>query len=133
MRKNSFSSLNSLKNTTLFNYKTIKSFEDACEKLNLDPNRFPDLSWVPVDFRRSIIAYHKLLIIYKAINDIWFPNYKNYFQIKYYPYIKVDQTGYSTTRIHSYIGNLCCDSSEKAEFIIEHFRAEYIDYLLLPR
>jgi hypothetical protein len=133
MKKNSFNSFAVLKNTRLFNYRTIKSYEDACKALNLDSKRLPELSKVPVDFRRSIVAYHKLLIIYKAINDIWFPNYKNYYQIKYYPWIKGDLIGYSTTRTHSYIGALCCDSAEKAEFIIEHFRAEYIDYLLLPR
>ncbi|MGA2406635.1 MAG: hypothetical protein ABSF81_07790 [Bacteroidales bacterium] len=133
MKKGNYFSLSSFRNTKIFNYKTITSFEDACEVLNLDPNKFPDLSGVPLDYRRSIIAYHKLLIIYKAINDIWTPNYKNYYQVKFYPWIKGELIGSSSTRTHSYIGNLCCDSPEKAEFIIEHFKDEYIDYLLLPR
>lgn len=120
-----------------FDYKSIKSFEDACNKLNIDP-KIPDVSGIPEEFKKPIIAGYKLMIIYKAINNEWKPNWNNRDQYKYYPWFGVLSSGFGfSTSLYFYtitdtdVGSrLCTDTSEKALYIAKQFEAEYKDYLL---
>jgi hypothetical protein len=124
--------------TKKFNYKTIKLFEDACKKLGIDPAKLPDVSGIPEEFAKPIIAAYKLMIIYKAINDGWIPDWSNYNQYKYYPWFRVLSSGFGFSgsdyfygRTFAAVGSrLCTDSSEKALYIAKQFKAEYRDYLL---
>ena len=119
-----------------FDYKQIKSFEDACNKLGIDPNHLPDVSLLPDDTKKAIIAHYKLIIIYKAINNGWVPNWKNSNQYKYYPWFYMLASGfgfsdshYSFTSSTAYVGSrLCGSSSEQALYIAKQFEAEYIDF-----
>jgi hypothetical protein len=121
-----------------FDYKTIKTFEDACKKVNVDPAKFPDLTGLPEEFTKPIIAYYKLLIIYQAINNGWKPNWGNWDEYKYYPWFEVlssgfgfSSTSYGCDCTNSTVGSrLCTDSREKALYIAEQFKAEYQDYFL---
>ena len=120
-----------------FNYKTIKTFNDACAKLSLDPAQLPDTSMIPEEFSKPIIAGYKLMIIFKAINDGWTPDWSNN-QYKYYPWYWVLSSGFgfsgsnfSSARTFTRVGShLCTDSSDKAQFIADQFIAEYQEYLL---
>jgi hypothetical protein len=128
----------SVKISAGFDYKEIKSFEDACKKINLDPAKLPDVSGIPKEFAKPIIAAYKLYIIYKAINNGWKPDWSKWNQYKYYPWFEVLSSGfgfsaslcvfdYSCTSVGS---RLCTDTSEKALYIAKQFESEYLDYLL---
>jgi hypothetical protein len=65
----------------------IKSFEDACRELGEDPANFnvgmPDE-----------IAYKKLKVITRALNEGWEPNWNNDNQYKWYPWFYMDSPGF---------------------------------------
>jgi hypothetical protein len=121
-----------------FDFRTIKTFEDACKKAGMDPTALPNLSSIPEEFRKPIIAAYKLMTIYKAINNGWRPDWNNWSQYKYYPWYEVSSSGFGFSDssyycVHAitYVGSrLCTDSSEKALYIAEQFKAEYQDYFL---
>jgi hypothetical protein len=121
-----------------FDYTTIKTFEDACKKVNTDPAKLPDVSGILEEFAKPIIAAYKLLIIYKAINNEWKPDWSNWDQYKYYPWFEVLSSGFGFSvsdcdyvRTVACVGSrLCTDTREKALYIAEQFKAEYQEYFL---
>lgn len=121
-----------------FDYKTIKTFEDACAKCGIEPIALPELSMIPEEFRKPILAAYRIMIIYKAINNKWVPDWANSNQGKYYPWYWVLSSGFgfscsSYTYDYSFtsVGSrLCTDSSEKAMYIAKQFEQEYKDYFL---
>ncbi|MDX9703908.1 MAG: hypothetical protein RBU23_12830 [Candidatus Auribacterota bacterium] len=128
----------SVKNSIEFDFRTIKTFEDACTRLGINPSNLPDVSMIPDDIKKHVIAYYKLLVIYKAINNGWKPDWSDWNQYKYYHWFEVLSSGFGFS--HSYyscgltvtaVGSrLCTDTSEKATYIAKQFEAEYKDYLL---
>jgi hypothetical protein len=126
------------KRESKFDFKTIKTYEDACVKLGIDPDNVPDSSNIPDEFRKPIIAHYKLMIIYKAINNGWKPDWSNDNQWKYFPWFKVLSSGFGfSLSLFNYditstsVGSrLCTDTSEKARYIGEQFESEYREYLL---
>jgi hypothetical protein len=120
---------------TKFDYRTIKSFEDACKKIGVDPTALPDVSMIPEEFRASIIAMYKLYVIYKAINNEWEANYGDSNQEKYWPYYRVLSSGsgfdfsltfYGYASSYSLVGSrLCTYSREVALYIADQFQEEY--------
>jgi hypothetical protein len=123
-----------------FDFKSIKTFENACAKEGLDPKALPDVTMIHEDLRKPIIAAYKLLIIYRAINNGWKPDWSNFNQYKYYPWFRVLSSGFGfdgSDFIYDYtytnVGSrLCTDSREKALYISETFQSEYKDYFLYP-
>jgi len=121
-----------------FDFRTIKSFEDACKKEGIDPLLLPDVSMIPDEFRSPIINAYKLMIIFKAINNGWVPDWNSWGQYKYYPWFIVAPGGvgfshsdYDLTHPGTYVGSrLCTDSSEKALYIGTQFEEEYKQYFL---
>jgi hypothetical protein len=68
-------------------YTNIKTFEDACKVLNLDAATvIPDFSLFPEADKEAMIAHAKLIIIAKAINGDWTPDWTNGQWDKYYPW-----------------------------------------------
>jgi hypothetical protein len=120
-----------------FDYTTIKSFEDACKKLNIEPIT-PGTALILEELKKPLIAAYKLMVIYMAINNGWKPDWSNYNQGKYYPWFEVLSSGFGFS--NSYYGydftytlvgsRLCTDTSEKALYIGKQFEAEYKDYFL---
>lgn len=121
-----------------FDFRTIKTFEDACAHLNIDSINVPELSMIPEEFRKPLIAAYKLMVIYKAINNGWVPDWSNDEQRKWFPWFGVlsSGSGFSSAGsyydyVFTYVGSrLCTDTSEKAEYIASQFEAEYVDYFL---
>jgi len=121
-----------------FDYKTIKSFEDACKKVGVDPEKLPDVSMIPEELQQPVIASYKLMIIYQAINNGWRPDWNNRDQYKYFPWLSVLSSGFGFSSsfcdyalTNTSVGSrLCTDSSDKAMYIAEQFKAEYQDYFL---
>lgn len=124
-----------------FDFRTIKTFEDACRKENIDPEKLPDVSMLSEEFRKPVIANYKLQVIYKAINNGWKPDWNNDNQWKYYPWYSVLSSGfgfshslyYYTYTLTDVGSRLCTDTSEKALYIAKQFEAEYIDYFLYSK
>ena len=126
-----------------FDYKVIKSFEDACKKECIDPNALPDLSNLPDEFKKPMIAHYKLMVIFKAINNGWIPNW-NVADYKYFPWFEVEASdeqpsgfGFSCSGYDSWysltcVGSrLCTYSREVALYIAKQFEQEYIDLFLI--
>lgn len=128
----------SVKNQPVFDFRTIKSFEDACVKENIDPTALPDVSMIPEDLKKPLISAYKLMIIFKAINNGWRPDWSKSSQWKYYPWFGVLSSGfgfssssYDYGRADTIVGSrLCNDTSEKALYIAEQFKEEYKEYFL---
>ncbi len=121
-----------------FDFRTIKSFEDACAKENIDPTALPDVSMIPEDLRKPIVSAYKLMIIFRAINNGWRPDWNKSSQGKYYPWYGVLSSGFGfsgSRYIYDYtltcVGSrLCTDTSEKALYIADQFKTEYQEYFL---
>jgi hypothetical protein len=127
-----------VKSSAEFDYKSIKTFEDACKHLAIDQAGLPDMSNVPEEFRKPLIAGYKLMIVYKAINNGWRPDWSNWNQLKYFPWYRVLSSGFgfsgtdfSCDYTVSTVGSrLCTDTSEKALYIASQFEDLYKDYFL---
>jgi len=136
----------------------IKSFEDACKHLRLNPNDLPVVDMLPEKDRKSIIAFYKLTIIIRALNEGWEPDWSNWDECKYYNWFYVEKgwdeckyynwfyvekgedqrssgfryhdTYYSFTRT-STGSRLCFKNRELAEYAAEQFKKLYREYLLI--
>ena len=127
--------------------KKIKSFAAACKAKGLDPNKLPDVSMLPKEHQKSIVAFYMLTIIVSALNEGWQPNWSDENEEKYYNWfcIKADKkrpSGFGFSDSNSYYG---CDyadthcgsrfyfkTRELAEYAREKFAKLYQDYFLLP-
>jgi hypothetical protein len=121
------------KKTAEFDFRTIKSFEDACKKLNIDSLKVPKLLG---EFSKPIIAAYKLMVIFKAINNDWIPDWNNEDQYKYYPWLSAlpsglgyEHSSYICGLTRSSVSSLLCtDSSKKAIYMAKQFENEYREY-----
>ena len=126
-----------------FDYKSIKSFEDACKKLALDSSTLPEVSLLPAEMRKAIVNVYKLFVIFKAINNGWIPNWNDSNQYKYFPWFRIQASAalssgfgfsdsdYDFGSAYSSVGSrLCTDSPEKAIYIAETFQDEYKEFFL---
>ena len=116
-----------------FDYKTIKTYEDAVKARKVDDD---DIIY-PTD-RHHIVAYKKICHIIKVINNGWVPNWSDSNQRKYFPWFVVSPSGsgfsasdsdycYSYTSVGS---RLVTDTDEKALYLPNQFKDLYIQYLL---
>lgn len=121
----------------------IKSFEDACKALSIEP-ALPGVSWLPEKHQKAIIAHYKLVIIAQALNEGWEPDWSNWSQYKYYPWMEIKATkknpagsgfsgydfDYSST-ITAVGSRLCFKSRDLAMYAGKQFEDLYADYWLL--
>jgi hypothetical protein len=116
----------------------IKSFEDACEFLGLDPNELPAVDNLPEKDRKSITAYYKLIIITRAINQGWEPIWSDTKEYKWWNYFYTSSASgfvcsnadYAST--DSGIGSrLCFKARELAEYARKQFEQLYLEYLYI--
>ncbi len=74
----------------------VKTFENACEVLGIDPDLGLSCSksgaYKEID---NISAYAKIIIIVKALNEGWKPNWNDDIQYKWYPWMKYDSASSS--------------------------------------
>jgi len=118
----------------------VKSFEDACQLLGIEPN-VPEVSMLPENHQKAIVAHYKLVIIAEAINEGWKPNWDNWDERKYYPWFDLEGSssgaGFSFNVFvgwdsDSDVGSrLCFKTWELAEYIGKTFIDLYKDYFLL--
>ena len=115
------------------NFRDITTFEKACIWDNLNIDNFFILSET-----KDVVAYKKLRVIIKAVNQGWTPDWTNKNQKKWFPYFEVLSSGlgfrdshYGYTYTDTSVGSrLCFETSEKAEYAGKQFIKLYEDFLL---
>jgi hypothetical protein len=69
----------------------IKTFEDACKAVNIDPEKvLPETSAYPFPHQKALVAIAKLFIIADVLNKGWKPNWNNEDEYKYYPWFNLE-------------------------------------------
>jgi hypothetical protein len=121
-------------------YTEIKTFEDACKVLNLDANTvIPDFSLFPAEDQEAMKAHAKLIIIAKAINGDWTPDWTDSSQWKYYPWFEMGSSsgvgfsciGCDAWLTYSFVGSrLCFENMEKAKYVGKQFQELYKIYFV---
>ena len=116
----------------------IKSYEDACKALGLNPENLPEVVNLPEKDRKSIIAYYKLTIIIRALNEGWEPNWNDCEEYKYFNWFYIDAGfayAYATnaaTNTRTDTGSrLCFKNATLARYARETFESLYFDYLFI--
>lgn len=120
----------------------IKSFEDACKHLNIQAN-LPNVENLPEKHQKAIVAHYKLVIIIQVLNEGWEPDWKDFGQLKYFPWFDVvtskesvsgvglSYDDYAFTYSATTVGSrLCLKTSELARYVAEQFKELYEDYFL---
>ena len=124
-------------------YKQIKTFEDACKALKIG-TELPDVSMLPEQHAKAIVAHYKLMVIAQALNEGWFPNWNDHNEWKYYPWFDVAASkeqssgfglsyddydcGYSGTSVGS---RLVFKTKQLAEYAGNQFLDIYNDFLTI--
>ena len=113
----------------------IKTFKDACKMENVNCKAFLSKCKKNNDSKDEI-AYKKLKIIARAINEGWVPDFNNESEYKYYPYFNAKSgfgfscAYYAYTNADSTVGFcLCFKTRELAEYAGRQFESIYKDYL----
>ena len=119
----------------------IKTFEEACEKLGINPAEFViTLPEKASHHAKAIAAHAKLVIITEALNDGWKPDWSNGKWDKYYPWFYMNTSSgsgfsygvYVYDRSGSRVGSrLCFKSSDLAKYAAGQFTELYRDYFLI--
>lgn len=124
--------------------KKIKTYEQACEVLQMDPTRLPVVTGLPARHQKALTAHFKLIIIVEALNEGWKPNWKDWDETKYYPWFEMDTdsdtspgSGFSFLGCdNDYSGSvlgsrLCFKTRELAEYAGKQFEELYKEYMHL--
>lgn len=117
----------------------VKSYEDACSELKLDPKALPDFSLVPAIHRKALLNHYKLIIIAQALNEKWVADWSDWDQYKYYPWFQVKKTGFGfsdtycvwSTTLTNGGSRLCFRTEELAEYAGKTFTKLYESYLIM--
>jgi hypothetical protein len=123
-----------------FRFTDIRSFEDACDKLNLDPSNLPNLAAIPRRYKKPIIAFYKLMVITAAINGAYKRDFskRDHTFFPYYYYdsegIEFEEINISSFTMESKISTyLAAASYSHAKYIAENFKDLYADFMLINR
>lgn len=125
------------------NIQTIQSYEDACQLLGIKPTYPKFTRCLKID-RPSMIAYHKLIIIIRALNLLsngkpWIPDFNNQNEFKYglWWYIINNKLGFA----YAYDAPSCASagfgsrillrSKPLAEYCAKQFKDLWQDYLII--
>ncbi|QHC84945.1 hypothetical protein AS589_09270 [Empedobacter brevis] len=113
----------------------IKSVEDACNELGEDDEDVKALRVIEnLDIPKHIISQLQSIIIVKALNEGWIPDWSNSSQYKYFPWFDMENSssggfvcyGYDGRGANAPVGSrLCLKSSELAEYAGKQFKEIY--------
>lgn len=115
----------------------VKTYVDACVELGIEPETDESLS--KLGFTKDEIAYRKLKVIAKALNEGWVPDWSDDDQYKYYPWLVYSNSSaafrFGTTDF-TYTGTsvgsrLCFKARDIAAYAGTQFIDIYNDYLNL--
>ena len=125
------------------NINTVQSYEDACQILGIKPT-YPKFTQCTKIDRPSMIAYHKLIIIIRALNLLpngkcWVPDFNKPHESKYRIWWNIidNKLGYAYTTAtpsNAYAGvgsRLLFRSRPLAEYCAKQFKDLWQDYLII--
>ena len=116
----------------------IKTFDDVIRELGDDPEEFKNA--ISIMNEPDEIAYVKLKLIVKALNEDWTPDWENDKYDKYFPWFIMGSPsgvgfscfGCAGWHSGSYVGSrLCFKSRELAEYAGNQFVEIYKDFFTL--
>jgi len=117
-------------------FRDIKTFEDACKELEITNESCRPIFDEEED--PDEIAYKKLKVIIKAINQGWIPDWNNNDEKKWWPYFILSSgfgfsdTYYDYDNPGTFVGSrLCFETKEKAVYTAEQFLDLYKEFLTL--
>lgn len=116
----------------------VKTFEDACEVLGVNPEEYKvSVPVFSVHHSKALLAHMKLVVIAEVLNEGWKPEWSDGGEGKYYPWFNMGYPLGVELSYHSY-GNwpryssissrLCFKSRELAEYAGKQFEDLYKDY-----
>ncbi|MGQ0738389.1 MAG: hypothetical protein ACT4OJ_04950 [Bacteroidota bacterium] len=115
----------------------VKTFEDACRELGITQSELTVSGELGKDFK-CIAAHAQLIIVCKALNEDWTPDWANDNQYKYYPWFDLSSGSglsyYDCDYRHSasYVGSrLCFKSAELAKYAANQFKDIYTDFFII--
>jgi hypothetical protein len=113
----------------------IKSFDDILQLAGMWPSTFTTIT---INDSPDEIAYKKLKLITKVLNEGWEPNWDNSNVYKYYPWFYMDSSrGFSLYGVYyfgssSTVGSRLCFKNEAlAQFAVKTFLSIYQDYFII--
>ena len=123
--------------------KQVTSYETACKVLDIKPT-YPKFTQCPKQDRKSMIAYHQLTIIIRALNILpngkyWKPNFNNRYGYKWRIWWQVDEdclgisvANHAPSYTHAFVGSrLLFRSEELADYCAKQFKDLWSDYILM--
>ena len=115
----------------------IKTFDDACNELGITNAELVVSGEIENDFK-SVSAYQKLIIITRALNEGWVPNWKDDSEYKYYPWFNMSSgyglsfSAYAYRHSDSGVGSrLCFKSRQLSDYAGKQFIKEYTDFFII--
>jgi len=118
----------------------VKTFEDACRVLGIEA-RTPDFSFLEEKEQKAHLAHFKLVIIAKALNENWVPDWSNNKWDKWFPWFYFNSSSASGRfsfncsdylRSASDCGSRLCFKSEKlADYAGTQFEDLYREYFVI--
>jgi hypothetical protein len=113
----------------------IETFEEALEQFNIDKTEFENSC---KGLTTDEVAYRKIKLIAKALNQGWTPDWDNDNEYKHYPYFNMQSgVGFSGSYCGSWVAGtgvgsrLCYKSSDLAIYAGKQFESIYKDFLTL--
>lgn len=94
----------------------VKTFEDACQVLGLDPKQLPVVDLFPEKDRKSIIAYYKLTVIIRALNEGWEPNWRGWGECKYFNWFYFDSADFAFEQVADVSAKTAAHISSRLRF-----------------
>ncbi|MPL54934.1 hypothetical protein SDC9_00400 [bioreactor metagenome] len=117
----------------------IKTFDDVIRELGDDPEEFKNA--ISIMEEPDEIAYVKLKLIAKALNEGWTPDWSNGEWDKWYPWFKMDDSSFAgrfsfggavNQLSHSLVGSrLCFKSKDLATYAGTQFLDIYKDFFTI--
>jgi len=114
----------------------IKTFDDACREIGTTEEKFNKLY---NNYAYDTLAYEKLKIIIKALNEGWEPDWSNDNERKWFPYFKGSPFGFDGTHCafwstaSSTGSRLCLKSEELAKYCGKQFEHIYREYMMIDK
>jgi hypothetical protein len=119
----------------------IKTYEDACTVLKLNPVTQLPISNPKTSEDKAINAVKKLFIVAKALNEGWVPDWDNSNERKWWPWFCMDSAGsgfrfdvayFECTYTYTIVGSrLCFKNKELAQYAGTQFIEIYKEFMVL--